>query len=82
MGLMLKKYSGLCDCIAEAASIESVILRKLVDVARVPLWRGGRLEAICSIGYRPGLGSQPPQTSLAAIICLSVFRIVYGCKYL
>jgi len=40
-GPMLKKYCGPHDCTAQAASIEGVILRKLVRVVRSPLWCGG-----------------------------------------
>ena len=47
-----KKYCGSRAGTTEAAAIESVRLRlrRLVGVARGPLWRGVRLEAIGPIG--------------------------------
>jgi len=44
------KYCGPRAGTTQAASIESVRLRRLVGVARAPLWRGARLEAFGPIG--------------------------------
>jgi len=49
------KNCGLRSGAAQAALMEIVSLRRFVGVARAPLRRGARLEAIGPIGSRPAL---------------------------
>jgi len=51
----LKKHRAPHRHYTQAASIESVNLRRLVGVARSPLWRGAQLEEIGQIGLKPAL---------------------------
>ena len=66
-GLTLTKYCGPSASTTQTASTLSVRLRRIVGVARGPLWRGAQLEAT---GY-----------STKGRSCLDEFQIVL-CKYL